>query len=128
MYKVIAYQIADSIDIKTCKFNFKAELIYGDSEELFYRVKDEQYIYIFKYGVVSFLNYDAVGVSGFLQFISPYCKNRFNEPLSDEFIVETGARENKVSYNQIEITSADRTVLRIIMLNVSQSVALDYYS
>src|SRR5262249_41376144 len=103
MYKVIAYQVADSIDIRSCKPNFKEELVYGDSEELFYRVKDEQYIYIFKYGVVSFLNCDAVGISGFLQFISPFCKNRFDEPLSEEFVVETGAAENKVSYNKIEI-------------------------
>ncbi len=128
MYKVISYQVADSIDIKSCKINFKAELVYGDSEELFYQATGERYIYIFKYGVVSFLNYDAVEISGFLRFISPFCKNRFDEALSEEFIVETGASENKVSYNKIEITAADQKVIRIIMLNVSQSVALDYYS
>jgi uncharacterized Rmd1/YagE family protein len=128
MYKVIAYQIADSIDIKTFKLNFKGDLIYGDSDELFYNVNDEQYIYIFKYGVISFLNYDTAGISGFLQTILPFCKNRFDEALSDEFIVETGAPEIKVSHNKIAITSADRNVIRIIMLNVSQSVALDYYS
>ena len=128
MYKVIAYQIADSIDIKTFKLNFKGDLIYGDSDELFYNVNDEQYIYIFKYGVISFSNYDAAGISGFLQTILPFCKNRFDEALSDEFIVETGAPEIKVGHNKIAITSADRNVIRIIMLNVSQSVALDYYS
>ena len=128
MYKVISYQVADSIDIKTCRLSFKAELVYGDADELFYSVAGERYIYIFKYGVVSFLNYNAVEISGFLQFISPFCKNRFGETLSEEFIVETGASEIKVGYNKIEITSADQNVIRIIMLNVSQSVALDYYS
>ena len=128
MYRVVSYQVADSIDIKNCKISFKAELIYGDSEELFYHASGEHYIYIFKYGVVSFLNYDAVEISGYLQFITPFCKNRFSEALSEEFIVETGAAENKVSYNKIEIVSADKNVIRIIMLNVSQSVALDYYS
>lgn len=128
MYKVLSYQVADSIDIKSCKINFKAEMVHGDSEELFYRVSDERYIYLFKYGVVSFLNYDPVDISGFLLFISPFCKNQFIEPLSEEFIVETGAKESKVSYNKIEIVSADVNVIRIIMLNVSQSVTLDYYS
>jgi len=128
MYKVVSYQVADSIDIKNCKINFKADLVYGDSEELFYQASGDRYICIFKYGVVSFFNYDAVAISGFLQFISPFCKNRFNETLSEEFIVEPGAQENKVSYNKIEIVSADKNVVRIIMLNVSQSVALDYYS
>src|SRR5689334_12166956 len=77
MYKVLAYQVADSIDIKACKINFKAELVHGDSEELFYHVSSERYIYIFKYGVVSFLNFDPVEVSGFLQFITPFGKNLF---------------------------------------------------
>ena len=128
MYKVVSYQIADSIDIKNLKAAFTGELIYSDSDELFYGISDDRYIYIFKYGVVSFLNYQAVDSSSFLRFIEPFCKNRFSEILNDEFIVESGAPENKISYNKIEITSADRKVLRMIMLNVSQSVALDYYS
>jgi uncharacterized Rmd1/YagE family protein len=48
--------------------------------------------------------------------------------LSEEFEVETNARENKFGYNKIEIVSPDVEVLRLIMLNVSQSVSLDYYS
>jgi uncharacterized Rmd1/YagE family protein len=127
MYKVISYQVADSIDIKSLKAAFREELIYGESDELFYGSNDERYLSIVKYGVVSFLNYQPIESSSFLRFIQPYCKNPFSEALSDEFIVETGARENKVSYNKIEITSADQKVLRMIMLNVSQSVALDYY-
>ncbi len=128
MYKVISYQIADSIDVKSLKTAFKGELIYGDSDELFYGINEERYVYIFKYGVVSFLNYEELESSSFLRFIDPFCKNRFSENLSDEFVVESGAGENKVSYNKIEITSGDRQVLRMIMLNVSQSVALDNYS
>jgi len=51
-------------------------------------------------------------------------------PLSPgtQFQIETGAKENKLGYNKIEIVSADTDTLRLIMLNVSQSVALDYYS
>jgi uncharacterized Rmd1/YagE family protein len=52
----------------------------------------------------------------------------FELKLSEEFEVETNARENKFGYNKIEITKPDIEVLRLIMLNVSQSVALDYYS
>ena len=128
MYKVVSYQIADSIDIKSLKAAFTGELIYSDSEELFYAISDDRYIYIFKYGVVSFWNYKAVDSSTFLQFINPFCKNRFAESLSDEFIVEPGAPEHKIRHNKIEITLVEEKVLRMIMLNVSQSVALDYYS
>lgn len=128
MLHVTAYQIADSIDIKAVKGAFKAELHYSDSDELFYLPDTNEYIYVFKYGVVCFLNYDPVQVSGFLQFIVPFCKNFLGESLSEEFIIETGAHENKIGYNKIEIVRTDIEVLRLIMLNVSQSVALDYYS
>jgi required for meiotic nuclear division protein 1 len=128
MYKVISYQIADSIDLKSLKAAFTGELLYSDSEELFYAISEDRYVYIFKYGVVSFWNYEAVDSSAFLRFMDPFCKNRFAENLNDEFIVEPGAAENKIRHNKIEITLVEQTVLRMIMLNVSQSVALDYYS
>jgi len=128
MYKVISYQVADSIDLKSLKAAFTGKLIYGDSEELFYGISEDRYVYVFKYGVVSFWNYESVDSSAFLLFINPFCKNRFAESLSDEFIVEPGAPENKIRHNKIEITTVEQKVLRMIMLNVSQSVALDYYS
>jgi uncharacterized Rmd1/YagE family protein len=63
-----------------------------------------------------------------LQLIASFCKNRYDEELSEEFLIETNAKENKIGYNKIEIVNADVEVLRLIMLNVSQSVALDFYS
>jgi uncharacterized Rmd1/YagE family protein len=128
MYQVSSYQIADSIDIKQVKAAFKSEICYSDSDELFYRTDAEQHLYIFKYGVVCFLNFSDIGISAFLQFIAPYCKNLFPESLSEEFAIEVNAKENKIGYNKIEIVKADKDVLRLVMLNVSESVALDYFS
>ncbi|HET9433854.1 MAG TPA: RMD1 family protein [Chitinophagaceae bacterium] len=128
MNKVIAYQVADSIDIKNVKSSFKSNLRYSDSSELFYETGADRYVYVFRYGVVSFFNYDALAISAFLQFVNSYCRNFFVESINDELIVETGASENKISHNKIEIINADREALRMIMLNVSQSVALDYYT
>lgn len=127
MQQVLSYQIADSIDVKNFKSAFKAETHYSDADEVFYKIDTTQFIYIFKYGVVCFLNCDPIKVSEFLTFISPYCKNRFDENLSEEYQINTNARENKIGYNQIDIAGSDIEVIRLIMLNVSQSVALDYY-
>jgi len=126
--QVLSYQIADSIDIRQFKAAFKAELHYSDSDELFYIMGTDQFIYVFKYGVVCFLNYDSIRISSFLQLIEPFCKNLFEESLSEEFIIETNASEYRIGYNKIEIVNPDISVLRLIMLNVSQSVSLDYYS
>lgn len=125
--KVVSYQIADAIDLKQFITAFKADLYYNDPSELFYRMDSDQYIYVFKYGAVCFLNYDPVRISEFLQLIKPFCKNLFTNSLTDEFLIETGAKELRVGFNKIDIPSASTDVLRLVMLNVSQSVALDYY-
>jgi uncharacterized Rmd1/YagE family protein len=95
---------------------------------LFYKTDTEQFVYIFNYGSVCFLNYNPIDITSFLKLITPYCKKKFDNTLTDEFIVETDAREVRVGFNKIEVpTSASNEVLRLVMLNVSQSVALDYY-
>jgi uncharacterized Rmd1/YagE family protein len=128
MLHVLSYQIADSIDIKSFRIAFKEGIYHYDADELFYKTGEDRFAYVFKYGVVCFLNYTDAGVDNYLKTIAPYCKGLFGQKLSEEFEVETNARENKFGYNKIEIVKPDIEVLRLIMLNVSQSVALDYYS
>lgn len=127
-YKVVSYQVADSIDLKSLKAAFNEYPAYSDADELFYNINPDQYVAIFKYGVISFLNYDVDATNSFLSFVETFCKNLFAEFLNDEFLVETGVKERKISHNKIEIVSADPEALRMIMLTVAQSVALDYYS
>lgn len=128
MLPVVSYQIADSIDIKSFKNIFSEGINRYDADELFYETGPESYVYVFKYGVVCFLNADEGTCKGFLEKIAPYCKYPFEHPLTEEFQIETNAKENKFGYNTIEIINADTETLRLIMLNVSQSVALDYFS
>ncbi|MBC8032834.1 MAG: RMD1 family protein [Chitinophagaceae bacterium] len=128
MLKVNAFQIADSIDLRLFKPAFTAEIYYADTDELFYHIDTEKLIYVFKYGIVCFLNNDEIEMSGFLQLITPFCKNVFSHRLSEEFEIETHASRNHFGYNKIELLDADIEALRLVMLNVSQSVALDHYS
>ena len=125
--KVVSYQIADAINLKEFCSIFKGELFYNDPAELFYKTGTDQYVYVFKYGAVTFMNYDVFHIAEFLRLITPYCKNLFEDSLTEEFLVETGGKDLRVGFNKIEIPSADIDVLRLVMLNVSQSVALDYY-
>lgn len=126
--QVVSYQIADNIDVKAFRGVYKEGIYRYDADELFYKTGGEAFVYVFKYGVVCFMNYEEGPRKAFLQLIAPYCKNVFEQPLSEEFEVETNATENKLGYNKIEIVKPDIEVFRLIMLNVSQSVSLDYYS
>lgn len=128
MYRVVSYQVADFIDIKNLKPFIESKLIYSDSSELFYETGAAKYQYIFRYGVISFLNYTENEISDFFKFIKPYCRNLLDENFNDEILIEPKATENKISHNKIEVTDPKPAILRMIMLNVSQSVTLDYYS
>jgi len=127
MLKVVSYQIADSIDLRSFKQAFTANLTYYDSDELFYTINENKFIYVFKYGIVSLLNHGEVEVTAFLKIIQEYCKNPLRTRLSDEFEIETGAEKIIFGYNKISIPASDPEMLRLIMLNVSQSVALDHF-
>jgi uncharacterized Rmd1/YagE family protein len=129
MLKVISSQIADSIDIKSFRAAFEKNLIHSDSDELFYETGPYRYVYVFRYGVVAFCNYDEESMKDFIRTAAPYCKNVFeNHQLTDEFWIETNAAKIRFGHNKIELIKTSIDALRIIMLNVSQSVALDYYS
>src|SRR5215217_5155843 len=115
MLKVYAFQIADSIDIKQFRATFTAELYHEDSDELFYQVETQKFIYVFKYGLVCFLGYNEVEMTAFLQIIQPYCKNMLKDRLSDEFDIEIHSHRYKLGYNKIELEKADTDSFRLIM-------------
>lgn len=126
--RVISFQIADAIDIKLFKTTFSPAVYFADKDELFYQIDQHKYLCIFKYGIVSFLGYNEIEISAFLQLIRPFCKNNLEQKLSDEFDIETDAPAIKYGFNKIEITKPNVETMRLIMLNTSQSVALDYYN
>jgi uncharacterized Rmd1/YagE family protein len=128
IYKVVSYQAADFIDIKNIRQAINGDLLYKDASELFYEMSSARYLYVFRYGVISFFNYKPDEISSFFGVLQPYCRNFFTPDFNDELIVETNAIENKISHNKIEIKDNNPEVIRMIMLNVSQSVTLDYYS
>lgn len=128
MLKVQSYQVADSIDVKSFRAVRKEDIYQFDAGELFYKTGEQSFVYVFKYGVVCFMNCSAAAVDEFLEKLSPFCRNLIVPRLSEEFEVDVDAGETRIGYNKIELAGADVQALRIVMLNVSQSVALDYYS
>jgi uncharacterized Rmd1/YagE family protein len=128
LHKTISYQVAESIDLKSFKSAFPFEIYYEDSDEVFYELPESKFIYVFKYGIVSFLNYDEIKIAEFIQFVQQHSRNPYSQMLSDELLIETGLPENKFGFNKVELKNARSDAFRLVMLNVSQSVALDHYS
>ncbi len=128
MIKIVAYQIAESIDIKSFRKEYAGKEYFFTSSEVFYKGENDRYLYVLSYGVVVFSGYDEIKQSEFNEYIKPFCKNTLSDKLSESFIINENASSDRFEYNEIFLSRFDLAVLRIVMLNVAQSVALDYFS
>lgn len=127
MFKVTATQISDHINIETFQTEYAGELLYANYYELFYEVGTEQFISVLKYGVVCFLNMGDSKIDEFIKAISNHCKYFYDSELTKDYYLEPNAAEIKFGCNKAYLTYIDIETMRLIMLNLAQSVALDYY-
>lgn len=127
MYKIIATQISDNINIDAFKEAYNAELLYTNYYELFYEVGTEQYLSVLKYGVVCFLNFEEDQINDFTKLISKYCVYFYDSELNKEYFINPNASDVKFGINEADLTYCDIENMRLLMLNLAQSVALDYY-
>ena len=97
---VHSYQITESIDLKQFKTAFTAVIYQADNDELFYEIEEDKLLYVFKYGIVCFYNYNETEMTSFIQLIKPYCKNLLDERLSEEFEIETNSARMKFGENR----------------------------
>jgi len=128
MYNVIAFQIADHIDIKEVKKSYAGTAMHSDLSEVLYGDKDNKYFYVLAYGVVVFVGYDEAEMSKLIEFISPYCKNILKEKLMEELTIKVDGKNDIFGYNEISVTRFEPMVVKIIMMNVAQSVAIDHFT
>jgi len=126
-YKIMAYQIADSIDLKLFKQDYSAKPMHYSISELFYKNEQEHYLYILSYGVVVMLGYDEIKSTEMLDLVKQYAQNPLIERITEEFIIYETDGEDKFKHNEAHLKKTTADVLKIVMLNVGQSVVLDYY-
>ncbi|MCE9538428.1 MAG: RMD1 family protein [Bacteroidetes bacterium] len=127
MILIIAYQIAENTNIKKFKSEYTGELINSNSFELFYKYK-QGYVFVLNYGVVVFANVDDLQRSTFISLLTKYCVNHLENRLQEDFIIEKkGISQPDFSYNSLIVNEINDDVIRIAMLQVAQSLALDFY-
>lgn len=125
---VYAIQIANSIQIKECKTAINYELLFSDSDELFYQIDKNQLVYIFKYGVVCFYNINTSLRNEVLSTLKKSCKTSIECNNTEEVVITKNATQELVNMDKIELENFTLENIRLIMLNISQSVVLDYYA
>ncbi len=127
MIRIFAYQIAENTNIKKFKNEYTGLLINSNSFELFYKYK-EGYVFVLNYGVVVFANVSDIQRSEFISLLTKYCVNHLENRLLEDFIIEKKETPlPEFSYNSLSVSEINDDVIRIAMLQVAQSLALDFY-
>lgn len=127
--QAIAVHLAASIDISSCRRAIKGELLFGDRDELFFS-DDIGYLYIFKYGIVSFFGYDWNGINHISEMIKPFCLEWRSPELTEEIEVQLESEDiqPKVGNSKVILPKSNKEAMRLTLLHLSQSVALDYFA
>ncbi len=128
MFEVVAFQIAASINVRQYKNLLPLEILFSDSDELYLKNGDKKFVYIFQYGMVSFFNHSETEIREILEGLGSIAKESIPDQLSEKIQVEISEGQQIVAFDKVVLPNFDAESIRLVMLNASQSVALDRYS
>lgn len=126
--KLTAFLVANQLDIKGIKSFLEIKPVADTSSELFYKFADNKYQYFCNYGVMVFTGYSEDEMKWAIKAVHAYQKEPVGNWLRDEFQirVEEGA-DILFDFNGAVLGRMEDKVIRILVLNLAQSVALDHY-
>lgn len=122
-----AFLVANQIDIKGIKSKFQAKPLADSSSELFYS-EGGRYHYYCNYGVIVFSGFLQEEMKASIAELKPYLKEPANLPLRDEFQIRVEPGEEMYfEFAEAVVGRLTPQIVRVAMLNLAQSVALDRY-
>ncbi len=126
----IAIQIAESIEIKSLKTVFNQRPLVSDNDEIFFCLDQDKYLYAFKYGIICAYNFSPTEISVLKKKLNPALKGDvvINSVISETLEIITEGEGFSTDFDTVTLPDKDAEKLRLVMLNLSHSVALDYYA
>ena len=125
--KLHAFLVANQIDLKGIKSSFNRKPLADSSSELFYG-RGEKFEYFSNYGVVVFSGLDEAEMKDVIAAVHVHLKDPEIAWLRDEFQIRVDpGRETFFEFAEAVVGRIDDRVIRVAMLNLAQSVALDHY-
>jgi uncharacterized Rmd1/YagE family protein len=123
-----AFSVASQLDIKGIKTFFDVKPLADSSSELLYVFPGGKYQSYFNYGVVVFAGYSEDEMKWAIKTIAPYQKNPATEWLRDDHrISQRDGAGLAFEFDEVVLGKLDEKVIRSVMFNLAQSVALDHY-
>lgn len=125
--KLHAFLVSNQIDIKGIKSLFEKKPLADSSSELFYGAVG-RYQYYCNYGVIVFCGMQEGEMKEAINTVEAFLKDRALTWLRDEFQIRVDpGKDSTFEFAEAVVGKLDEKVIRVAMLNLAQSVALDYY-
>ncbi len=126
--KVSAFLVAYQLDLKGIKSFFSNTPAADSSSELFYETGNGRYQYFTNYGVTAFTGYKEAEINQTIKSLEAYQKNPLPNWLRDDFDISVKpGNDIAFEFDRVILGNLDAKVIRITMLNLAQSVAIDYF-
>jgi uncharacterized Rmd1/YagE family protein len=128
MLRVETFLIAEQINVKKFRAEFTGTPYSASAFEAFYAQENNRFLYVLNYGVVGFVGYSDVEKSDFIKFLRNYCDKPVEGDYKEDLLVEINPNARLTfSYNSVSVPEWNENVVKIIILNIAQSVAMDFY-
>lgn len=125
--RLYAFLVSNQIDLKGLKSSFDRKPLADSSSVLFYG-DGSRFQYFSNYGVVVFSGYSEAEMKTAIQALEPNLIDPEIAWLRDEFQIRAApGTENAFEFSEAVVANLDDMVIRVAMLNLAQSVALDHY-
>ncbi len=129
--KIIAYQLGRNIHLTGFKAAYRGAVYSSTATEVFIKKGGTSFIYVQNYGEVAFSDCSEKEIQEFIAFIQPFIESPVihGKEYKEDFVIEVRP-DHKLNfdYNFIKVPVVNAEVIKIAMLNVSQSVVLDYFT
>lgn len=124
-----SYQIAETINLKQFRASYSQTPVYATVWDAFYVDDKQRFIHIFGHGVVVFVGYETPEKNNFIKLLKEFSHGSIEADVNEDFTIhlDSTVRRPIVKNNSITLPHLEYDTVRIITLNVAQSVALDYY-
>jgi uncharacterized Rmd1/YagE family protein len=125
---ITGYHLGDRLDLKELKNKLAYNCVYSDPTELTYESEDNWYFGIFDYGSLVFFGIDKNNQTDIIFRVRTLLGLDSTELKREDFDVEIDPQVTyKIIFDRLYLKEISLDIAKIIMLNIAQSVALDYY-
>lgn len=128
---VVAYKLGENIRLKNFTSTYNGVIYSSSSTEVLIQRGLNSFISVQNYGEVAFSDCDDAVIKEFMRLLAPFVESPIPKGVEykEDFLIEINAGEKlKFDYNSIQVPEINADVIKIVMLNVSQSAVLDYFS